>query len=300
LKISLLTDARDHNLALMKISAWHKAQGDEVMLNAPIFPADFTYASVLFEKNLDEYSLLADEIGGPAVDGSELPAEIESMMPDYDLYPHNQFSLGYTYRPCDNQCDFCKVPKMAGDRDHHSIHEFYDHRFKTICLLNNNTFQDPRWKETFEEIWELDLSVKDENGYDIRLLDDDKAAALKKTRWDSCLHFSWDRMSDEDLVMHNVEILKRHKIRNVVFHVLIGYNTTDEDDLRRCEMLARAGVPAVYPMPYKYTDFGSRLRRFMFSHFYANQKYKGVPFAESFRDYRSSGFRGQEQTEGLF
>ena len=51
MKISLLTDAPKHNLALMKLSAWHKANGDQVMLNAPVFPADYTYASVLFEKN---------------------------------------------------------------------------------------------------------------------------------------------------------------------------------------------------------------------------------------------------------
>ena len=64
MKISLLTDAPRHNLALMKISAWHKKQGDEVLLNMPLFPADYTYASVLFEKNIKLFN--ANEYGGPA------------------------------------------------------------------------------------------------------------------------------------------------------------------------------------------------------------------------------------------
>jgi hypothetical protein len=50
------------------------------------------------------------------------------------------------------------------DTEHHSIWEFHDSSRSKICLLNNNTFQDKRWKETFEEIWDANLSVIDENG----------------------------------------------------------------------------------------------------------------------------------------
>jgi len=64
MKISLLSDAPRHNLALMKISAWHKAGGDTVTLNMPLFKADYTYASVLFARNTKRF--IADEYGGPA------------------------------------------------------------------------------------------------------------------------------------------------------------------------------------------------------------------------------------------
>lgn len=50
MKINLMTDAPKHNLALMKLSAYHRAQGDEVYLNMPLVMADYTYASVLYEK----------------------------------------------------------------------------------------------------------------------------------------------------------------------------------------------------------------------------------------------------------
>lgn len=95
MKISLLTDAPKHNLALMKLSAYHKACGDHVLLNMPILTADYRYASVLFEKNKNRFC--ADEYGGPAFNGGRLNIYLK---PDYDLYPDNDFSLGYTFRAC--------------------------------------------------------------------------------------------------------------------------------------------------------------------------------------------------------
>lgn len=260
MKISLLTDAPKYNLALMKISAWHTLNGDSVSLNMPILSSDYRYASILFEKNQNRFH--ADEYGGPAISGCLNP-EFEKTKPDYNLYPHNKFSLGYTFRPCFNTCGFCKVPKMDHpDVNHHSIWEFHDTRFREICLLNNNTFQDPKWKETFEEIWDEDLTVIDENGYDLRLLDDEKAVALKKTKWKSKLHFAWDRMVDEPLILHGLEILKRFRISNARLYVLIGYDTTREQDLYRCQKIVDFGFDP-YVMPYTREGGNGDFKRFI-------------------------------------
>jgi len=285
MKISLLTDAPKHNLALMKISAWHKAGGDEVMLNAPIFAADYTYASILFNKNLNNFN--ADEYGGPAMslslsDDGPLPPDVELLKPDYSLFNLN-YSLGYTFRPCQNTCDFCKVPKMNHpDISHHSIYEFHNPKFKTICLLNNNTFQDPQWLETFQEIWDAGLSVIDENGYDLRLLDDEKADALHKTKWASPLHFAWDRMQDEALIINGLKLLTKHKMRSTAngVYVLIGYNTTEKEDLYRCQIIHDYGLTP-YPMPYVRNDYTKRFKRFINLHYY--RKYKTI--TEAWKNY---------------
>jgi len=81
-KISLLTDAPKHNLALMKISAWHKANGDDVMINAPVFPSDYKYASILFERNINKF--IADKQGGPAIENSILEQDFEYIGIDQD------------------------------------------------------------------------------------------------------------------------------------------------------------------------------------------------------------------------
>jgi len=256
----------------MKLSAWHKANGDSVQFNLPLFPSDYRYASVLFEKNKKQF--FADEYGGPAFENTKLPDEIENIMPDSNLY-NLDYSLGYTFRPCFNSCVFCKVPLMDHpDIRHHSIWEFHDVKFKKICILNNNTFQDPEWKETFKEIWDADLTVIDENGYDLRLIDDEKADALKKTTFQGKVHFAWDRIEDETLILEGLKIIK--KIRNTRIYVLIGYNTNLEQDIYRCQQIINYGHDP-YIMPYRATTHNKRFKRFIDTFMW--RKYKTIKAA---------------------
>lgn len=268
MKISLLTDAPKHNLALMQLSAWHKQRSDKVMLNMPIYPADYTYASVLFEKNRKLF--IADDYGGPAFEGSILPIG-RDLKPDYDLFDLD-YSLGYTFRPCFRKCEFCKVPEMSHPgKEHHSIWDFHDPKFKKICLLNNNTFFDKQWRETFDEIWDAGLTVIDENGYDLRLLDDNKAIALKHTRFDGKIHFAWDNIEDEKEIIRGLELLKKHKISNTHIYVLIGFDTTVEQDLHRCQKLIDFGHDP-YIMPYNQSKTEKRFKRFIDTYMW--RKYK--------------------------
>lgn len=272
MKISLLTDAPKHNLALMRLSAYHKAQGDSVLLNMPLFPADYRYASILFERNKKLFH--ADEYGGSQFPETCLPDYIESMKPDYELYENMPFSLGYTFRPCFNTCDFCVVPTQNHpDVEHHSIWEFHDSRFDIICLLNNNTFQDPCWKETFQEIWDEKLIVFDQSGYDLRLIDDEKAEALKKTKFTKRVHFAWDRIQDESLILSGLEVLKKHKIYDQMVYVIIGYNSTIEEDIHRCQKLIDY-KQNVYIMIYKKSKERILFKRFMNSFMW--KKYKTI------------------------
>jgi len=263
----------------MQLSAYHKECGDQVSLNMPLFPADYRYASVLFERNRKLFH--ADEYGGPAFNGTKLNLNIK---PDYDLYQRNNFSIGYTFRPCFNTCGFCKVPQMNHpDIEHHSIWEFHDSKFDHICLLNNNTFQDPQWKETFEEIWDADLTVIDENGYDLRLLNDEKVSALKKTKFSTPLHFAWDRMNDESLIKNGLKLLEKYNLRTTSngVYVLIGYNTTEDEDLHRCQVINDFGLTP-YPMPFIINKYTKNFKRFINLHYY--RKYKTIK--EAWQDYK--------------
>jgi len=261
MRINLYTDAPYHNLALMKISAWHKSQGHEVTLNMPIMPCDYSYASILFEKNRGMFN--ADEYGGPAfVDdkektGKTLVLDIERMRPDYNLFPVG-YSLGFTFRPCFRKCKFCKAWKMQQpDTDHHSIWEFHDSRFNRICLLNNNTFFDPQWRETFEEIWDANLTVLDQNGYDLRLIDMEKAEALRKTRFEGKIHYAWDRIEDEAAILRGLKLAPHGTV-----YVLVGYDTTEEQDIYRVQKIVDHGFDP-YIMPYHQNRKEKRFKRFI-------------------------------------
>jgi hypothetical protein len=281
MKISLLTDAPKHNLALMKLSAWHKKQGNTVLLNMPLFPSDISYASILFEKNARIFN--ADTFGGPAFSNSVLPSKIEMMKPDYSLFTHEKrrnrwigeqvvgidYSLGYTFRPCFRGCGFCKVGTMKHpDTRHHSIWEFHDTTFKKICLLNNNTFMDKQWGDTFEEIWDEDLTIIDENGYDLRLIDEEKADALKRTKFQGRIHYAWDRMQDEKKILEGLKIAPKGTV-----YVLIGYDTTQEEDIYRCQKIVDYGFDP-YIMPFNQTEEEKRFKRFIDTFMW--RKYKTI------------------------
>ncbi len=270
MKVNLMTDAPNHNLALMKISAWHKAQGDEVFLNMPLMPVDKTYASWLFEVS-DRYQ--SDVVGGPGFNPSlRLPEHIEAMKPDYDLFPID-YSLGYTWRGCNRHCSFCKVGLLWSDNIHHSIWDFHDEKFKKICLLNNNTFDDPRWRETFDQIHGENLIVRDESGYDVRVLDEEKANTLKRTKFEKgYVHFAWDKMKDEEAVLRGLRLAKDAKLKAMVY-VLMGYDTILEQDMYRCQKIHDLGFDP-FPMLYKQTDLLKKFRRMIYLRMY--RKYKTI------------------------
>lgn len=220
-----------------------------------------------------------------------LKSDVENMKPDYSLYSNIDYSLGYTFRPCFRKCGFCKVPEMAHpDTNHHSIWEFHDERFRKICLLNNNTFFDKQWKETFEEIWDAKLIVRDENGYDLRLLDDEKADALHRTKFDGYIHFAWDSVADETEIRRGIEIAKQHKLlsRGIVY-VLIGYDSIVEEDFHRCQVLVDYKLRP-YVMPFNQSKGEKKFKRFIDSFMW--RKYKTLK--DAWKDYNPSEFRKEK------
>jgi hypothetical protein len=272
----------------MKISSYHKQQGDDVTLNMPIMPCDKSYASILFENNINKYN--ADEYGGIAYVSDRtdcgtlrknkqarkiLPDDVERCFPDYNLFGLD-YSLGYTFRPCFRKCDFCKVWKSDHpDTNHHSIYDFHNPQFTKICLLNNNTFFDKRWKETFEEIWDAKLTVVDENGYDLRLIDEEKAAALKKTRFEGKIHYAWDLMKNERAVLEGLRIAPKGTV-----YILIGFNTTEEEDIYRFQKVVDYGFDP-YIMPYHQNKKEKDFKRF--AGLFAWRKYPTIESA--WKDY---------------
>ena len=286
MRINLFTDAPNHNLALMKISAYHKARGDSISLNHPQDPCDLSYGSWLFDFSPKYF---CDIMGGPACKGLEWKRLDDisfgefNVKPDYDLFPVD-FSLGYTWEYCPRRCGFCVVPKQHNPKIHRSIWEFHDAKFSKICLLNNNTFSDPQWHETFEEIWDAQLTVKDENGYDLRLMDEEKAEALKRTRFAKQIHFAWDRIKDEAKIITGLELAKRYKL-NAMIYILMGYDTNLEQDLYRCQRIHDLGFDP-FPMLYRQTKLLLNFRRFIYLRYY--RSYKTIELAWS--DYGKVAF----------
>ena len=216
MKVKLIdVDSKIPNLALMKISAWHKAQGDEVSFDVP--DPNLVYISSILKKNRDQtfgiptmYPDAEIRIGGYGINYSHLPQEIHSTKPDYDLYP-SKYAQGYTTRGCIRNCPWCIVPQAEGKiyRDQH-IKDFYDPRFDTIMLMDSNILADSEWfAVTADYILDHNLKVI-EHGMDIRLLDESIVSLLREIKFKGMLHFAWDFIDDgiERDVMHGLNLLE--------------------------------------------------------------------------------------------
>jgi len=251
------------NLALMKLSAYHKARGDDVFLNFPLCQPDVTYASCVFTWNAKQREGLSPSaiIGGSGIDlKAELPPEVEHTMPDYTLYPNVAFSLGFTSRGCIRKCPWCIVPEKEGAiKPWASIFEFWDRRHKKIILLDNNLLASPNWKETLLTLTREGVEVDFNQGLDIRLVTYEVALHLRRLKTRQ-LRFAFDDIGYETAVRQGIEVLLARGIpsRKLSFYVLIGFGN-DDTAMERMKILHSYNVD-IYPMAYKGTD-GKEPRR---------------------------------------
>ncbi|NPV80707.1 MAG: radical SAM protein [Firmicutes bacterium] len=253
-------DGKWPNLALMKLSAWHKAHGDSVEWFNALEGSryDVIYASKVFTTTPDFPYLPAHVFKGGTGYNLDviLPLEAEQSFPDYSLYPKCDFAIGFTTRGCVRHCPFCIVPQKEGRlRVVGDLKSFW-HGQRKVILLDNNLTAAP-W-EHFEcvmrQFIETKVAVDFSQGLDARLINDEQAELLAKVRLWKRIHFAWDKMNDEAAIRRGIEVLKRHiSLHDVMFYVLIGFDTVWEEDLYRVETLRGMGVDP-FVMPYNRRD----------------------------------------------
>lgn len=276
-------DSKIPNLALMKLSAWHKAQGDSVKVYEPLFDRpDRLYASKVFNFTADYAYFPADvEIvrGGTGYDMAvELPAEVEAMYPDYDLYQCD-YAMGFTTRGCIRRCPFCVVPAKEGPiRAVGDIHDFWRGQERLMLLDNNLTALPEHFELVVRQMIRERVKVNFSQGLDIRLLTLEMAELLSQVRLWKQIHFAWDDINIETDVRRGIRILQDNGVAlyKVMFYVLIGFDSTPEEDLYRVEALRGMGVdPFVMPFD-KHDDYQRRFARWV------NHKaiFKSVPWEQ--------------------
>lgn len=256
-----LVDVDSHNypnLALMRLSAWHKAQGDVVEWADPMFGGgyDRIYKSKIFTFTPDENTPWDCEVikGGTGFDvKSRLPIEVErSTAMDYSLYPQYDFSVQFFSRGCIRHCPFCLVHDKEGEI--HPVEPLQlNPRGKHIEVLDNNFFANPEWKSAVNYL----LATKQKvnlHGVDVRIMDDEQAYWLNKLPLQKPIHIAWD-LPQIDLTDKLREVLRYIKPHKIYCYVLIGFNSTPEQDLYRLERLKELKIlPFVQP----YRDFENK------------------------------------------
>ena len=290
MKIGLLdVDSKIPNLALMKISQYHKMQGDTVEHYLPLARHlyDKVYASKIFD--FSDGSDIQKEmiVGGTGIDLKiSLPNEIESVDPDYSIYnyPHN---IGFAMRGCRFNCSFCVVPEKEGKpKSSNTIAKLWTQRTSDfLVLLDNDFFGNPYWADRIAEIKELGLKVNFSQGLNIRIISERQAEALASVKFRNLsgthreVFFAWDQIKDEKVIIRGIKRVIKAGIKpyEMQFYVLIGFDSTPDEDLHRIMMLKDLGCRP-YVMPFNKKDvYQKRFARWV--------NHKGIFNSCTFEEY---------------
>ena len=207
MKIGLI-DVDGHNfpnLALMKISAYHKSQGDTVEWCLPLDHYDIVYQSKVFDETYShdiEWIPMADKVikGGTGYGlDNTLPDEIEHIYPDYSIYPEltKDTAYGFLTRGCPRGCKFCIVAEKEGRRSYKvaDLNEFWRGQ-KYIELLDPNILACREHPDLLQQLVESKAWVNFNQGLDIRLVTSENIELLNRIKVKK-IHFAWDNPKDD-------------------------------------------------------------------------------------------------------
>lgn len=198
----LAVDSNYPNLALMKISAWHKSQGDTVEWYNPFDTYDRLYMAKVFSFTPD-YGFVIANVRGEVVRGgtgydirSSLPGDMDRLQPDYSLYPavDSRTSYGFLTRGCPNRCRWCVVPqKEGGIRPYMDVDDITLHGERPYAvLMDNNVLACDYGLSQLEKIAERGYHVDFNQGLDARLVTLDVARLLARVKWIKRIRFGCD------------------------------------------------------------------------------------------------------------
>jgi hypothetical protein len=212
---------------------------------------------------------------------TNLPKEINKVHHrwTYEMYDID-YGIGKTSEGCHVGCGFCMVPKKEGLVEYRVNRiadivnpKYYErnpggslkhHGSNHIVLMNNNSLADPGFYDDVETINELGLSVHWDQANDITMINEKNAKALSTVNYRGftgkrkALYFAADLMIKRKIdketgkkveydmmkvIPEKVKMLKEYGIRpsHLNWYMLIGWNTSLEEDLMRFHMLNDLG-----------------------------------------------------------
>lgn len=241
-----LIDVDGHNfpnIALMKISAWHKLLNDHVEWYTPFEHYDIVYLSKVFSFSEDyKYPIYADQIiyGGTGYqiknnNGKEcfrlyeknfknfltskntliahsiyLIDHAEHIYPDYSIYPMytKDTAYGFLTRGCPRGCAFCHVGTKEGKHSYKvaDLSEFWNGQ-KNIVLCDPNILACRDWKVLLQQLIDSKAWIDFNQGLDIRLMNEEKAQMITDCKIDQ-IHFAWDRYEDGKIIIPKLKLFR--------------------------------------------------------------------------------------------
>ena len=298
------------NLALMKLAHWHRSKGDEVIFTRQIErdlfepQYDVVYGSAIFKFSQLRLMQFQKQWPGAIVGGTGTPYShtVEELIGaehehyDYADYPDVDYSIGFTQRGCRLRCKFCEVPKKEGKaRSANTIADIWrgNQWPKKLHLLDNDFFGNPEWRERIAEIHDGKFRVCMSQGINVRLIDEEAAAALATIEYrdtkfqERRLYTAWDNIGDERIFFRGVDMLEAAGVppKHLMAYMLCGYDKAETWDRiwHRFQRMTERGI-APYPMVFD----KARKDLVSFQRWVVTGLYRAVPWNEYVRSTKSN------------
>lgn len=226
------------NYALMKISAWHKAQGDAVEWWNPLYRYDRVYSSKVFDFTPVDPYLPEDAVRGGTgyrdipMD-KKLPPEMDDMFPDYSIYPECDYAIGYLTRGCPNQCRWCVVPKKEGKtRPYRTWRGLVRQDTDKLVLMDNNILACEYGIKQLEGLIGSGYRIDLNQGIDARLVTEQTADILSRLSWIRFIRFSCDQRAQIAPIRRTVELLMERGVRpyRIFIYLLVTSDLADASE----------------------------------------------------------------------
>lgn len=264
-KIGLI-DVDGHNfpnIPLMKLSAWHKKQGDHVEWYSPLLSGHMNtvYLAKVFSFTPDyKYPINTDTVikggtgyrirliaGKETWEGTEtnLPDEVEHIYPDYGLYDITDTAYGYLSRGCPRGCFFCHVKSKEGTKAHKvaDLSEFWKGQ-KHIEICDPNILAVPEAEDLLAQLAESKATININQGLDARLLTERKTEIIRRIKMRT-FHFAWDNPADEEKIVPKLRMFAEitgKTSHQIICYCLVNFDSTLDQDLHRIDVLRSIGI----------------------------------------------------------
>ena len=241
------------NLALMKLSAWYKQRGDDVVWWNPMERCDLVYSSKVFTFTPEEPLLPDDAIKGGTGYGlpyADLPDVIDAMYPDYSIYPDVDYAIGFLTRGCIRKCPWCVVPKKEGGiRPYRTWQEVRRPDTRDIVFMDNNVLAHDHGITQMESMIGNNVRVDFNQGLDARLISNDVAKILSQLKWIRFIRMSCDTDAMLDTVALAIDRLGRAGVKPYRIFVYLLVQDVKSAEYRATQ-LRDMGVD-VFAQPYR-------------------------------------------------
>lgn len=276
------------NYALMKISAWHKARGDEVEWWQPLLGYDVVYSSKVFDFTPENPYLPSDTIKGGTGYGlyQDLPEEIDAVFPDYSMYSCD-YAIGYLTRGCPNHCRWCVVPKKEGNiRPYRRWQDLVRQDTDKLVLMDNNILASDFGLEQLAGLTGSSYRIDLNQGMDARLVTPEVAEVLARLKWMRFLRFSCDQESQIEPIYHTCELLGKYGVRPYRVFVYLLVTADLGSASRRVEALKKLPGINLYAQAERNERMGivPNKDQLDFSQRYV---YSGTYRSETWEEYRA-------------